>query len=109
MKNPPVPAGGISRITDMHFNALLSQASHGHRSLLCVGLDPDPARFPAGMKGDSRRIFDFCARIVDATKDLVNAFKPQIAYFAAHRAEDQLEQLMAYMRSEEHTSELHSH
>ena len=98
MKNPPVPAGGISRITDMHFNALLSQASHGHRSLLCVGLDPDPARFPAGMKGDSRRIFDFCARIVDATKDLVNAFKPQIAYFAAHRAEDQLEQLMAYMK-----------
>ena len=82
----------------MHFNALLSQASHGHRSLLCVGLDPDPARFPAGMKGDSRRIFDFCARIVDATKDLVNAFKPQIAYFAAHRAEDQLEQLMAYMK-----------
>jgi orotidine-5'-phosphate decarboxylase len=50
------------------------------------------------MKGDSRRIFDFCARIVDATKDLVNAFKPQIAYFAAHRAEDQLEQLMAYMK-----------
>jgi orotidine-5'-phosphate decarboxylase len=82
----------------MHFNALLSQASLGHRSLLCVGLDPDPARFPAGMKGDSRRIFDFCARIVDATKDLVNAFKPQIAYFAAHRAEDQLEQLMAYMK-----------
>ena len=82
----------------MHFNAQLSQASHGHQSLLCVGLDPDPARFPAGMKGDSRRIFDFCARIVDATKDLVNAFKPQIAYFAAHRAEDQLEQLMAYMK-----------
>ena len=82
----------------MHFNALLSQATLGHQSLLCVGLDPDPARFPAGMKGDSRRIFDFCARIVDATKDLVNAFKPQIAYFAAHRAEDQLEQLMAYMK-----------
>ena len=38
------------------------------------------------------------ARIVDATKDQVLAFKPQIAYFAAHRAEDQLEQLMAHMR-----------
>jgi orotidine-5'-phosphate decarboxylase len=50
------------------------------------------------MQGDPSRIFDFCARIVDATKDLVCAFKPQIAYFAAHRAEDQLEQLMAYIR-----------
>ena len=44
------------------------------------------------------RIFDFCAAIVDATKDLVCAFKPQIAYFAAQRAEDQLERLMAHIR-----------
>ncbi len=82
----------------MHFTAQLAQASLRHDSLLCVGLDPDPARFPAGLQGDPRRIFEFCARIVDATKDLVNAFKPQIAYFAAHRAEDQLEQLMAYLK-----------
>src|SRR5574343_1145607 len=82
----------------MSFNRMLAQATARHESLLCVGLDPDPARFPADMKGDPRRIFDFCARIVDATKDLVCAFKPQIAYFAAHRAEDQLERLMAHMR-----------
>jgi orotidine-5'-phosphate decarboxylase len=43
-------------------------------------------------------MYDFCAAIVDATADLVVAFKPQIAYFAAHRAEAQLEQLMAHMR-----------
>jgi orotidine-5'-phosphate decarboxylase len=82
----------------MSFNRLLAQATRRADSLLCVGLDPDPARFPAEMQGDPSRIFDFCARIVDATKDLVCAFKPQIAYFAAHRAEDQLEQLMAYIR-----------
>ncbi|MBT9595269.1 MAG: orotidine-5'-phosphate decarboxylase [Vitreoscilla sp.] len=82
----------------MRFPNLLAQATLRHRSLLCVGLDPDPARFPAGWQGDPARIFDFCARIVDATKDLVCAFKPQIAYFAAHRAEDQLERLMAYIR-----------
>jgi orotidine-5'-phosphate decarboxylase len=82
----------------MRFPHQLAQATHRHRSLLCVGLDPDPARFPAGWQGDPARIFDFCARIVDATKDLVCAFKPQIAYFAAHRAEDQLERLMAYIR-----------
>jgi orotidine-5'-phosphate decarboxylase len=66
--------------------------------LLCVGLDPEPVRFPAKLRADSRRIYDFCAAIVDATADLVIAFKPQIAYFAAHRAEDQLEQLIAHMR-----------
>jgi len=50
------------------------------------------------MQGDAQRIFDFCAQIVDATHDLVCAFKPQIAYFAAHRAEAQLERLIAHMR-----------
>jgi orotidine-5'-phosphate decarboxylase len=67
--------------------------------MLCVGLDPEPARFPLHWRGDSSKIYDFCAAIVDATADLVLAFKPQIAYFAAHRAEDQLERLIAHMRS----------
>ncbi|HEY1393282.1 MAG TPA: orotidine-5'-phosphate decarboxylase, partial [Methylibium sp.] len=82
----------------MSFLARLQQAARLNDSLLCVGLDPEPARFPAPWKGDAGRIYDFCARIVDATKDLVAAFKPQIAYFAAHRAEDQLERLMAHLR-----------
>jgi orotidine-5'-phosphate decarboxylase len=71
-------------------------AARNRDSLLCVGLDPEPARFPAPWTGDAARIFDFCAGIVDATKDLACAFKPQIAYFAAHRAEDQLERLIAH-------------
>jgi orotidine-5'-phosphate decarboxylase len=66
--------------------------------MLCVGLDPEPAKFPGAWKGDASRIADFCAAIVDATKDLVCAFKPQVAYFAAHRAEDQLERLMAHIQ-----------
>ncbi|MBP6337266.1 MAG: orotidine-5'-phosphate decarboxylase [Vitreoscilla sp.] len=82
----------------MSFRRLLEQATARADSMLCVGLDPEPARFPGAMRGDPARIFDFCARIVDATKDLVCAFKPQIAYFAAHRAEGQLEELMAYIR-----------
>ncbi len=49
-------------------------------------------------RGDADRIEDFCAGIVDATKDLVVAFKPQIAYFAAHRAESQLERLIAHIK-----------
>ncbi len=82
----------------MIFTEQLLRAQTRHESFLCVGLDPEPSKFPAPWTGDAGRIFDFCARIVDATKDLVCAFKPQIAYFAAHRAEDQLERLMAYIR-----------
>lgn len=83
----------------MTFIEMLQAAQARNGSLLCVGLDPEPARFPAGMAGDAGRIYDFCARIVDATGDLAAAFKPQIAYFAAHRAEDQLEKLMRHMKS----------
>jgi orotidine-5'-phosphate decarboxylase len=82
----------------MTFLDMLRAAERQNGSMLCVGLDPEPARFPAALKGDSRKIYDFCASIVDATADLVIAFKPQIAYFAAHRAEDQLEKLIGHMR-----------
>lgn len=82
----------------MNFLDMLRHAERQNGSLLCVGLDPEPARFPATLQGDASKIYDFCAAIVDATADLVSAFKPQIAYFAAHRAEDQLERLMAHMR-----------
>ena len=81
----------------MTFTDQLARATRQNQSLLCVGLDPEPSKFPGAWAGDASRIFDFCAAIVDATKDLVCAFKPQIAYFAAHRAEDQLERLMAHM------------
>ena len=82
----------------MTFLDMLRNAEQQNGSMLCVGLDPEPARFPAQLKGDANKIYDFCARIVDATADLSIAFKPQIAYFAAHRAEGQLERLMEHMR-----------
>ncbi len=81
----------------MSFRAQLAHAERVNRSLLCVGLDPDPARFPGAMKNDPARIYDFCSAIVDATRDLVIAYKPQIAYFAANGAEVQLERLIAYI------------
>ena len=82
----------------MTFTATLLAAEARHRSMLCVGLDPEPAKFPGAWKGDAGRIAEFCAAIVDATKDLVCAYKPQVAYFAAHRAEAQLEALCAHIR-----------
>ncbi len=82
----------------MNFTDMLQQASNQAQSLLCVGLDPEPQKFPVALRDDPSQIFDFCAQVVDAIHDLVCAFKPQIAYFAAHRAEAQLEQLIRHIR-----------
>jgi orotidine-5'-phosphate decarboxylase len=86
------------KIQRMTFLAQLGAAYAQNQSLLCVGLDPEPRKFPGNMQGDASKIYNFCAAIVDATADTVCAFKPQIAYFAAHRAESQLEQLMQHIR-----------
>ncbi|MEZ5606536.1 MAG: orotidine-5'-phosphate decarboxylase [Burkholderiaceae bacterium] len=82
----------------MTFIEQLRQAQHQNQSLLCVGLDPEPTRFPTGCTRDAEGLYAFCVAIVDATHDLACAFKPQIAYFAAHRAEAQLERLIAHIR-----------
>ncbi|BDW10152.1 orotidine 5'-phosphate decarboxylase [Polynucleobacter sp. SHI8] len=68
-----------------------------HNTMLCVGLDPDISKLPATIGGQGGAIYSFCREIVDATADLVCAYKPQIAYFASARAEDQLEQLIDYI------------
>ena len=81
----------------MSFRAQLDAATARHASMLCVGLDPEPTKFPLAWRGDERRIFDFCAAIVDATADRVCAYKPQIAHFAAARAEEQLERLIRHI------------
>jgi orotidine-5'-phosphate decarboxylase len=83
----------------MTFTEQLAAAWQKNNSLLCVGLDPDPAKFPGAMKGRDDAILDFCKAIVDATGDLVCSFKPQIAYFAARRAEDQLEALIEHIHA----------
>ena len=83
----------------MNFIDMLSARWRSADSLLAVGLDPDPARFPAHLRDHPEAILEFCRAIVDATADLVCAFKPQIAYFASMRAEDQLERLIAHIRA----------
>ncbi len=82
----------------MTFIESLNAAWTRNDSLLCVGLDPDPTKFPVHLQGRDDAIFEFCKSIVDATADLVCCFKPQIAYFASRRAEDQLEALIAHIR-----------
>jgi orotidine-5'-phosphate decarboxylase len=84
---------------DVTFIDKLSAALTANNSLLCVGLDPDTSRFPAHLQQQPDAIFAFCKAIIDATADTACAFKPQIAYFAALRAEDQLEAICAYLRN----------
>lgn len=81
------------------FISTLNDAWKRTDSLLCIGLDPEPAKFPGTLTNRSDAILEFCCTIADATAPYACAFKPQIAYFAAHRAENQLEQLIAYIHT----------
>jgi orotidine-5'-phosphate decarboxylase len=82
---------------NMDFIKRLQLAWKRSNSLVCVGLDPEPARLPAHLRNSPDAIFEFCCGIVDATADLVCCFKPQIAHFAAHAAEDTLERVIAHI------------
>ena len=66
-------------------------------TLVCVGLDPEPAKFPATFADDPDAVFNFCRDIADATAEFACAFKPQIAHFAALGAEGALERLVAHL------------
>jgi orotidine-5'-phosphate decarboxylase len=83
----------------MNFINMLNAAWTANNSLLCVGLDPDLPKLPAHLRDQPDGIATFCKAIVDATADLVCSFKPQIAYFAALGAEDQLEAICNYIKS----------
>ena len=69
-------------------------------TLVCIGLDPEPAKFPARFANDPDAVFAFCRDIADATAEYACAFKPQIAHFAALGAEGALERLIAHLKSE---------
>ncbi|GDX15286.1 orotidine 5'-phosphate decarboxylase [Actinomycetes bacterium] len=84
----------------MGFSTRLHRAWERSNSLVCVGLDPDPRRFPSPLGISVDDIETFCRTIVDATADSVCAFKPQIAYFAAHSAERALERVCDHVRRE---------
>jgi orotidine-5'-phosphate decarboxylase len=81
----------------MHFMQALQQAWTRNNSLVCVGLDPEPAKFPAHLQQHPDAVFEFCRDIIDATADLVCSYKPQIAHFSALRADHALERLIAHI------------
>jgi len=82
----------------MIFYEKLANIWRKNDSMLCVGLDPDLAKLPAHLKKSATPIFDFNRAIIDATHDLVCAYKPQAAYYAGQNADDQLLATISYIR-----------
>jgi orotidine-5'-phosphate decarboxylase len=94
---PKSRAGGRDRVVPMLIEKL-RRLWTDRDTALCIGLDPEPARFPQAVRRGPTEILDFNKAIIDATADLVCAFKPQIAYYAAHSAEEQLLATIEYIR-----------
>src|SRR5471030_607626 len=88
----------------MPFAERLAQAQQASGSLVCVGLDPEPAKLPSDLEGaqdrfpDALPLYAFNRRIIDATADIAAAYKPQIAFYGALGAEDQLLASIRYIR-----------
>jgi orotidine-5'-phosphate decarboxylase len=83
----------------MDFMQVLRARWQQANSLVCVGLDPEPAKFPAKFADDPDAVFGFCRDLVDATAAYACCFKPQIAHFAALRAEDALERVISHVHA----------
>jgi orotidine-5'-phosphate decarboxylase len=77
----------MTRGTNGAFRALLDGAQRANDSLLCVGLDPELARLPQPIRSETdvtRAIVAFNAGVIEATADLVYAYKPNLAFYMAH-------------------------
>ena len=78
IQGTPGVAGGSGSVRTSSFLERLHTAARRNSSWLCVGLDPDPASLPAEVGVES-----FLGGIVDATRDLVCCYKPNLAFFEA--------------------------
>ncbi|HUV75448.1 MAG TPA: orotidine-5'-phosphate decarboxylase [Dehalococcoidales bacterium] len=81
----------------MNFIEKLTKVSRKNKSLLCIGLDPDQGRMP-----DKVSIFEFNKAIIEATADLVCAYKLNLAFYEALGNEglDALKQTVSYIPDE---------
>ena len=82
----------------LKFSERLDRAYAAADSLVCVGLDPDLSRLPDDLRSNPQPLLAFNRRIVDATRDLCAAYKPQIAFYSALGKEDELAASIRYIR-----------
>lgn len=80
------------------FKTRLRHSWSASNSMLCVGLDPDLERLPNSIPSTAAGIETFCIEIVKSTAEFACAYKPQIAYFSAARAEAALENIIGAIR-----------
>lgn len=83
----------------MFFYDYLNQITKKNKSYLCIGLDSNLDKLPGVFKNHKDSLFEFNKAIIDATFDLVCAYKPQMAYYSAQSAESQLEQTIQYIKT----------
>ncbi len=81
----------------VNFMEALNAAWNRNNSLVCIGLDPDLEKIPSYLRSAKEPLFEFNRAIIESTFDLVCAFKPQIAYYAASGLERDLELTIAYI------------
>src|SRR5690606_22829727 len=84
-------------VTEGKFIQRLYAAARRNDSLVCVGLDPEPEKFPQHIRALPQAVFEFNRRIIDATAEYACCFKPQFAHYAALGAEDQLLATIRYI------------
>nr|PZN67961.1 MAG: orotidine-5'-phosphate decarboxylase [Pseudomonadota bacterium] len=84
-------------MTEDKFIQRLYAAARRNDSLVCVGLDPEPEKFPQHIRALPQAVFEFNCRIIDATAEYACCFKPQFAHYAALGAEDQLLATIRYI------------
>lgn len=65
----------------------LRKIQQSHKSVLCLGLDLDLKKMPPDYSGNLKGMFEFAHRIIDATSDLVCAYKPNMAFYEHHGAD----------------------
>jgi orotidine-5'-phosphate decarboxylase len=78
------------------FEAAIESAREVNHSCLCIGLDPEPSMMPEQLRS-AGGLLTFCRKIVEATSDLVCAYKPNVAFFERYGADGWrvLEELVA--------------
>ncbi len=67
----------------MTFREKLLAIQRKQRSLVCVGLDTDSRQLPGHLAASVDSVLEFNRAIIDATKDLVCAYKPNLAFYEA--------------------------
>jgi orotidine-5'-phosphate decarboxylase len=78
----------------------LVELIRSRKSFLCVGLDTDPSKLPAGVSA-----LEFNKAIIDATREFAVSYKPNLAFYEAmgRQGWDILEETVAYIGNEHFT------